>query len=74
MTFTRWKFCSRSSNPEPVAKTGIKSVELIYGEAFEDASKSGRWSTDLVEAAVKAETDMNAVRQGRPTQGVFFKV
>lgn len=54
-------------------ETGIESVELVYGEAFEEARKSGRWSTDLVEAAMKAETDMKAVRQGRPTQGVFAK-
>lgn len=54
-------------------ETGIKSVELVYGQAFEDARKAGRWSTDLVEAAMKAETDMKAVRQGRPTQGVFSK-
>ncbi|MFT4560207.1 MAG: hypothetical protein ACI93T_000757 [Porticoccaceae bacterium] len=54
-------------------ETGIESVELVYGDAFEEARKSGRWSTDLVEAAMKAEADMNAVRQGRPTQGVFSK-
>lgn len=54
-------------------ETGIKSIELVYGQAFEDARITGRWSTDLVEAAMKAETDMKAVRQGRPTQGVFSK-
>ena len=54
-------------------ETGIKSIELVYGDAFEEARKSGRWSTDLVEAAMKAESDMNAVRQDRPTQGVFSK-
>lgn len=54
-------------------ETGIKSVELVYGDAFEKAREAGRWSTDLVEAAMKAETDMKAVRQDRPTQGVFSK-
>jgi hypothetical protein len=54
-------------------ETGIKSVELVYGEAFEKARQAGRWSTDLVEAAMKAETDMQSVRQNRPTQGVFSK-
>ena len=54
-----------------VGETGIKSVKLVYGKAFEEARKSGLWSTDLVEAAMKAEADMNAVRQDRPTKGVF---
>lgn len=52
-------------------ETGIASVQLVYGEAFEKARKAGRWSTDLVEAAMKAETSMKAVRQERPTRGVF---
>ena len=52
-------------------ETGIARIELVYGEAFEKARKAGRWSQDLVDAAMKAETDMQADRQSRPTQGVF---
>ena len=52
-------------------ETGIARIELVYGEAFEKARKAGRWSQDLVDAAMKAETDMQAARQSRPTQGVF---
>jgi hypothetical protein len=52
-------------------ETGIAQVELVHGEAFEKARKAGRWSQDLVDAAMKAETDMKAVRQARPTQGAF---
>lgn len=54
-------------------ETGIAQIELVYGEAFEKARKAGRWSQDLVDAAMKAETDMKAVRQARPTRGVFQK-
>lgn len=52
-------------------ETGIARIELVYGEAFEKARKAGRWSQDLIDAAMKAETDMQAARQSRPTQGVF---
>ncbi len=52
-------------------ETGIAQIELLIGEDFERANKAGRWSQALVEAAMKAERDMAAVRQKRPTRGVL---
>ena len=40
-------------------------------DAFEAARRSGRWSLDLEDAAMKAETAMNAQRQPRPSIGQF---
>lgn len=52
-------------------ETGIERVELLFGEAFEQARRQGRWSEDLVAAAQEAERSMNAKRQPRPTTGIF---
>lgn len=52
-------------------ETGIARVELLTGDAFEAARRSGRWSQELVDAAMQAETAMQAKRQSRPTTGVF---
>ena len=52
-------------------ETGIESVELLIGERFEAALAAGRWSQDLVDAAMQAEKSMNARRQPRPKTGVF---
>ncbi|MEO1984165.1 MAG: hypothetical protein ABGZ24_26930, partial [Fuerstiella sp.] len=54
-------------------ETGIAEIQLLTGTDFEQAKQSGRWSQDLVDAAMKAEENMHAVRQGRPTAGVFAK-
>jgi hypothetical protein len=52
-------------------ETGIAQIELLTGDAFEAAKRDGRWSQELVDAAMQAEQSMNAKRQGRPTTGVF---
>ena len=52
-------------------ETGIAEIQLLTGPDFEQAKQSGRWSQDLVDAAMNAEGNMDAVRQGRPTTGVF---
>lgn len=52
-------------------ETGISAIEILTGDAFTAAQKSGWWSNELVEAAMNAETAMNARRQPRPTRGVF---
>ena len=52
-------------------ETGIAQIQLLTGAEFEHAKQSGRWSQDLVNAAMQAEENMHAVRQGRPTTGVF---
>ncbi|MDG2127587.1 MAG: hypothetical protein P8K08_06310 [Fuerstiella sp.] len=54
-------------------ETGITEVQLLTGVQFEQARQSGLWSQDLVDAAMKAEENMRAVRQRRPTSGVFAK-
>ena len=57
-------------------ETGIESVELLQGAAYQDAMQKGRWSQELVQAAMAAERKLSAsklgrLRQPRPTQGVF---
>lgn len=52
-------------------ETGIAQIELLTGDAFQAAKRNGRWSQELVDAAMQAETAMNAKRQARPTTGVF---
>ncbi len=47
-------------------ETGIASLQLLWGESLEAARRAGRWSTDLVEAAMKAETSMSTQRQQYP--------
>jgi len=54
-------------------ETGIAEIQLLTGAEFEKARLSGRWSQDLVDAAMDAEQNMQAVRQERPTTGVFAK-
>lgn len=54
-------------------ETGISKVELLIGDDFERAAKSGRWSQDLVDAAMNAERKTGVRRQPRPTTGVFRK-
>ncbi len=50
-------------------ETGITSIELLTGERYQQAIRVGRWSSALVEAALAAERDMQAVRQDRPQRG-----
>ncbi len=47
-------------------ETGIAGVELFLGKDYEQAKKAGRWSAELVNAAMQAERDMNVHRQARP--------
>jgi hypothetical protein len=47
-------------------ETGISRVEFLSGEAYENARKAGRWSMDLVDAAMAAERDADMKRQVRP--------
>ena len=47
-------------------ESGIANVQLLWGDEFEAARQAGRWSQDLVDAAMNAETDMAAERQPRP--------
>jgi hypothetical protein len=49
-------------------ETGIAQVEVLTGEAYERASRSGRWPADLAEAAMTAERAMNVRRQRRPPE------
>jgi hypothetical protein len=52
-------------------ETGIARIELLYGEKLEQARAAGRWSQQLVDAAMAAEQAMQVRRQPRPTTGVF---
>jgi hypothetical protein len=52
-------------------ETGISRIELLVGDSFERAQKEGRWSQELVDAAMAAERNMNAQRQPRPNLGVL---
>ncbi|MDB5339831.1 MAG: hypothetical protein JWN70_5450, partial [Planctomycetaceae bacterium] len=55
-------------------ETGISRVEFLSGAAYEKAQKEGRWSADLVAAAMAAENNSGMKRQRRPTTGVFAAV
>jgi len=52
-------------------ETGISRVEFLTGPAFEKAHRAGRWSTDLVTAAMSAERDAGMRRQARPLPGAL---
>jgi hypothetical protein len=54
-------------------ETGIASVELLIGDAFHRAKQKGRWSQDLVDAAMNAESKMGVSRQPWPRKGIFAK-
>lgn len=47
-------------------ESGISRIELLTGEKFQHAAMKGRWSRELVAAAMTAETNMKARRQQRP--------
>jgi hypothetical protein len=50
-------------------ETGVSRVELLTGDAFQKAQAEGRWSADLVAAAMAAEEKAHFERQpypGRP--------
>ena len=47
-------------------ETGISRVEFLSGAAFDKAQQAGRWSADLVAAAMAAERDSGQQRQARP--------
>ena len=47
-------------------ESGIASVELLTGEALEQARRAGRWSAALESAAMAAEEGLAELRQARP--------
>lgn len=47
-------------------ETGIRRVELVSGEALARAAEQGRWSRELLAAALAAEAALDAPRQPRP--------
>ena len=51
-------------------ETGISQVEFLTGATYEKAKQEGRWSTDLVAAAMAAERDSGMKRQARPVKRV----
>lgn len=54
-------------------ESGISSIELLTGSAYEQAKRAGRWPEDLVNAAMQAERSMNVRRQPRPRVGTERK-
>jgi hypothetical protein len=47
-------------------ETGIRSVQLLAGEKYQAARDAGRWSVELVAAAMEAEKTEAMPRQSRP--------
>jgi hypothetical protein len=47
-------------------ETGVSRVEFLAGDAFKQAQAAGRWSSELVAAAMAAETKASFRRQARP--------
>jgi hypothetical protein len=47
-------------------ETGISQVELLSGDQFQRAVEQGRWSRDLVDAAMQAEKQTETARQPWP--------
>jgi hypothetical protein len=47
-------------------ETGVSRVELLAGDAFQQAQAAGRWSSELVSLAMAAEQKANFRRQSRP--------
>jgi hypothetical protein len=47
-------------------ETGVARVELLTGDKLAAAQRAGRWSSDLVKAAMAAEHGLSALRQQRP--------
>ena len=47
-------------------ETGISRIQLLEGDAYEQAAKEGRWSGELAAAAMAAERQADFKRQARP--------
>lgn len=47
---------------------GIRRIEMVSGDAMQRAADRGRWSRELLEAAMAAEKNMGIRRQVRPPQ------
>jgi hypothetical protein len=47
-------------------ETGISRIELLTGDALHRARQQGRWSQQLVDAAMAAEENLGRERQARP--------
>lgn len=52
-------------------ETGVANVELLFGEAYKRAQREGRWSQELVDAAMQAEANMKVRRQPHPQPGAY---
>jgi hypothetical protein len=52
-------------------ETGVSRVEFLTGEAYQEARRAGRWSLDLADAAMRAETTNRTAmaRQPYPNTG-----
>jgi hypothetical protein len=50
-------------------ETGIHSVEVVVGDAFQRGAKEGRWPQELFDAAMTAERNIGVTRQPRPSAG-----
>jgi hypothetical protein len=49
-------------------ETGVSRVQLVAGDAYQRALDEGRWSQELVSAAMEAERLTDVGRQGRPVR------
>src|SRR5205807_5927505 len=53
-------------------ETGVRSVQLIEGEAVWEAGAEGRWSTELLEAALsRSDTPLGLTEQDGRTQDLL---
>lgn len=52
-------------------ETGISRIEFVEGAALAQAHEDGRWSADLVEAAMMAERNAATSRQQRPARPIL---
>ncbi|MGC3967417.1 MAG: hypothetical protein QM775_08630 [Pirellulales bacterium] len=51
-------------------ETGVANVQLLTGDAVDQAAADGRWSRTLFDAAMDAEEALNARRAERPAIGL----
>ncbi len=54
-------------------ETGISRIELLTGDALAQAARQGRWSKELVDAAMSAESRIGVQRQAQPSAGSVFR-
>ena len=63
MAFTRWKPGSISWSAGQAARSGVKSVQVLSGQAVWDAHSAGRWPQEIAEAALGAVKQPNGKPQ-----------